>query len=157
MEAPSVSVVLGELKKKPGGPKAEELLRHRMRYQLAGEDRMVERIRENIERFKRIFSGTVLDVGCYTGYLYHALGKPDGYTGLDNWPEAIKVAKEFAPEANFICADVTTDELGSYDYVWCSQTIENGGLSIEFVEKVRKAARIKCFIVQSKSIDDCIS
>jgi SAM-dependent methyltransferase len=120
-----------------------------MKFQLSGEDPMTMRIQPQIDEFRKYFTGTVLDAGCYTGYLYHALGKPHGYVGYDIWPEAIKVAREFAPEAIFITADLRTCRLATYDYVWCSQTIEEGGCPPSVIDRLRAAARIACIFVQS--------
>lgn len=83
-----------------------------------GKDSMTERVVPLIDEYKP--TGKILDVGCYTGWLYHYLGKPEGYVGIDIWKEAIEVAKEFAPEADFRHCNLM-DMVGEFDTVWCIQ------------------------------------
>ena len=64
----------------------------------------------------------MLDVGCMCGFLKHYLDQRIkynfGYVGIDRWPEAIDVAKEFLPKDNFLVRDFVTEEIeGSFDYV----------------------------------------
>jgi len=70
------------LKDSPSGEEAKELLRERMRVQVSDpkKDGLTHRLLPALEMFKDDLKGTILDVGCYTGFLYHHLGKPKTYT-----------------------------------------------------------------------------
>lgn len=110
------------LKTVPTGEPAREALRRRLDLQLVDLtlDPMTAQIMEVLK--ETTFEGRILDVGCYSGWLYHYLGKPAGYTGIDRWLEAIEVAKEYAPEADF--RHISLEELtGQWDMVWCGQVI----------------------------------
>lgn len=133
----------------PSGEEAKKNLRIRMSAQLADieSDPMTKRLLPALEHCKARLKGSVLDVGCYTGLLYHYLGKPEGYTGIDVWPEAINVAKEFAPEADFRVADAFEFD-GRYDVLWCSQIIwhpRDGG-TLRAMHQLSKLAK-KCFFI----------
>ena len=120
--------------------KIKEMLRVRMGFQIRNpmSDPMTSKIIKTVEDNRQHLVGKILDVGCYTGALYHWLGKPPGYVGLDKWQEAIDVAKEFAPEATFICSDVM-DIDGSYDVVWCSQLLfPKGAKEIDKINSLGK-------------------
>ena len=106
------------LKTLPSGQEAVEAIRKRTILQLENpnNDPMVERIFGRINEVK----GQVLDIGCYSGWLYHYLGKPKGYIGIDIWPEMIQVAKEFFPEGDFRCMHAM-DWKDPVEFVWCSQ------------------------------------
>ena len=70
----------------------------------------------------------ILDVGCMCGYLWHHMKKRLGntfrYVGVDDWDEALVIARDFQPEIEVHKCNVLTDELpkmeGGWDYVWCS-------------------------------------
>lgn len=113
------------LKKTPHGEDAKRFLRIRAQAQFVDSevfDPMTSRIEPTIERHRPHLKGSILDVGCYTGHLYHFLGKPRGYVGIDTWTEAIEVAKEFAPEADFRVCDLFKME-GRFDIIWSSQVM----------------------------------
>jgi SAM-dependent methyltransferase len=117
---PVPSDVIQLLKNVPAGEEARRALRKRMSCGLDhySYDPMVARVVPLIDEYKP--TGKILDVGCYTGWLYHYLGKPEGYVGIDLWKEAIDVAKEFAPEADFRHLNLMDME-GEFDTVWCIQ------------------------------------
>jgi SAM-dependent methyltransferase len=97
-------------------------LRRRMQIQLEypSNDAMWARVIPFVDKFREYMTGKILDAGCYTGALYHYLGKPKGYVGIDVWGYAIKVAREFAPEADFRHQNLMDiDE--TFDVVWSSQ------------------------------------
>lgn len=112
------------LKGEPSNDKALKLLRERMAIQIRKpeDDPLSKKLVDCVERFKDDLKGRILDVGCYTGILYHQLKEPAGYTGIDKWPEAIKVAKEYFPKADFRIADGMEFQ-GRYDVLWCSQIV----------------------------------
>lgn len=78
---------------------------------------------------------SILDVGCMCGYFKHYLDLRTRYTfryrGIDRWPEAIQVAKEFFPHEDFIVMDFLEEDIpsnslhGKYDYV-CVNNIQFG-------------------------------
>ena len=65
---------------------------------------------------------TLLDAGCMSGFLYHHLKRyfDFTYTGVDRWPEALQVGREFAPHITFIEGDFIEGKFGEFDYVVCS-------------------------------------
>lgn len=97
-------------------------------------------------------TGTILDVGCYSGWLYHYLGKPKGYVGIDIWPEAIEVAKEFAPEADFRNVNLMDME-GEFDTVWCIQ-IPWGKTAVKAADAVEKMKTLGKRCVVAVTPDD---
>jgi SAM-dependent methyltransferase len=84
---------------------------------------------------------TVFDAGCMCGYFKHFLDvncayKPTYYLGVDRWPEAIEVAREFLPNDWFMEADfLSTPFSGRYDYV-CVNNINFGS---DLDQVIRKA------------------
>src|ERR1019366_10627880 len=46
-------------------------------------------------------SGTMMDIGCYGGWLYPFVKDHVDYHGIDVWPEAIAAAKRRFPEGKF--------------------------------------------------------
>jgi SAM-dependent methyltransferase len=151
-----IESVITDLKKRPSGEEAKNLLRIRMKAALERleADKMTHRmIHAATYCNDQLFGKSVLDVGCYTGYLYHWLGKPKNYTGIDTWPEAIEVAKEFAPEGDFRVADVRMFE-GKYDVVWASQVLWSKTIGIQnAVEAAKKLAKTLVFVLASDDYD----
>lgn len=80
---------------------------------------MGSRINDLLDDILPELSGTFLDVGCYGGSLYPKVRHKVSYTGIDNWPDAIRVAKTLFDGKFEVC------ELKSYkqkhDIVWASQ------------------------------------
>jgi SAM-dependent methyltransferase len=112
-----------------------------MELALAGEDPMTNRMLSEAESLRGHLVGSILDVGCYTGFLYHWLGKPKGYVGVDVWSEAIDVAHEFAPEADFRVQDAAK-MTESFDVIWCSQVLWERSIGIrKAVEILRKLTK----------------
>ena len=83
-------VVSGEivkyLKGAPDGPQAVAALKERVSLSVEdlNNDPMTARLLPILKKTK--FDGSILDAGCYGGWLYGYLGKPKGYTGIDKWP-----------------------------------------------------------------------
>lgn len=146
--------VVTALKKIPNGKKGRKLLRMRMLQQLEDPegDPLTKRLLPPIEFCRAGLKGRILDVGCYTGFLYHYLGKPEGYTGIDIWPEAIEIAKEFAPEADFRLEDGFKVE-GYWDVLWCSQIVWGQRRVVEAIEKMKHLASRYYFIVVDKDLE----
>lgn len=110
------------LRKAGRGKSLEKYIRRRTEIQLLHPefDPMLEEWRPTAEKHRHLLTGRILDAGCMNGYLYHFLGKPNGYVGVDISEEFITVAREFAPEAEFRVQDLRDVE-GHFDVVWCSQ------------------------------------
>ena len=140
------------LKQNQHGPEVLEALRYRtMVHWLRPElDRLSARMlpvyTEIAGHLEWPFS--ILDVGCMTGWLKHFLSqrfeKPFNYVGIDNWDEALMVAKEFDPYINVHKADILEDEIpgplgpgftSDYKYAWCSN-IQFGKLAPQVIQKM---------------------
>ena len=91
---------------------------------------------------------SILDVGCMCGWLKHFLLRhfetPIHYVGIDKWPEALKVAKEFDPLIDVSLKDILEDEIpgpygegftDQYRYTWCSN-INFGKNAPKVIEKM---------------------
>ena len=120
------------LKQHQHGPKVVKALRLRTASHWLDPtiDRLSSRMLEAYAKLCEIVEWpfNILDCGCMCGYLNHfmELNLPPEkrnfrYVGIDNWPEALKVAEEFQPRIDVRQADILKDELpGPFDYVWCS-------------------------------------
>lgn len=116
------------LKKNFDGPEVVKALRFRLGVHLDDptRDPLSNQVWESYLRLPKHMEEpfSFLDCGCMSGFMYHHLKKyfkDFTYTGLDRWPEALQVGREFAPEANFIQGDFETEPVyGSYDYVLIS-------------------------------------
>lgn len=141
--------IIVALKKVGTGPTTRKQLRIRMQAEMEDPDSdpMTARLIPALELCRPDLVGKILDVGCYTGFLYHYLGKPKNYTGVDVWSDAIEVAKEFFPEADFRALDAFTLE-GKWDVLWCSQIIWHGfeGGPVKAIESLKHLAK-KCLFV----------
>lgn len=142
--------ILSRCKLLPHGDEGMDLMLQRTRVQIANPKddpltlRVVEHMREtDFSKFE-----SVLDVGCYGGFLYH-FKKPRGYVGIDIYKPAIEAAKTLAPEADFRCEDVLNHE-GYYDLVWSSQVNWRGTQKQAF-DKMMSLGKKHVFIfVQSE-------
>lgn len=125
------------LKQTQSGEEAKQALRYRtMVHWLHPElDRLSSRMlpvyTELLGHLKWPFS--ILDVGCMTAWLHHFLAvrtpRPFKYTGVDVWPEALDVAREFQPYIDVRPCDVLKEDLPTphgdgfteqFKYTWCS-------------------------------------
>ena len=88
---------------------------------------------------KNILPGSVLEIGCSTGYGYPFLNTK-AYMGLDYDPIIIDVAKrqEWSDDATFYQADINTYELGTYTNIIAFEVIEHLDNGLEIVEKLKK-------------------
>lgn len=77
------------------------------------------------EKFKGEFSGSILDVGCYAGWLLGFLQKDNidiAYTGLDRWKAAIEAARYiWGGGGSFVLGDAVEDFGREYGVIWVSQ------------------------------------
>ena len=67
-------------------------------------------------------NSSILDVGCGFGGLYKFLISNQikaAYLGIDIVPKMIEIAREKNPTGKFKVADLFTEELGKFDYVFC--------------------------------------
>lgn len=110
------------LKRKGGGLAVLELLRSRLRQQIAEPktDKLTAAVIHGLWAVLPTFNGTLLDVGCHAGWLYHFVKAKVDYHGIDNYPEAIKVAKEFFPAERFSVEDLLESKRTA-DIVWATQ------------------------------------
>jgi SAM-dependent methyltransferase len=88
---------------------------------------------------QNVLPGSVLEVGCSTGYGYQFLQSP-AYIGLDYDPLIVEVAKEqeWSDNAAFYQADINTYELGTYTNIIAFEVIEHLDNGLEIVEKLKK-------------------
>lgn len=88
---------------------------------------------------KNVLPGSVLEIGCSTGYGYQFLNSP-AYMGLDYDPIIVEVAKEqqWSDDATFYYADINTYELGQYTNIIAFEVIEHLDNGLEIVEKLKK-------------------
>ena len=88
---------------------------------------------------KNIFPGSVLEIGCSTGYGYQFLNSP-AYMGLDYDPIIVDVAKEqqWSDDATFYQADINTYELGQYTNIIAFEVIEHLDNGLKIVEKLKQ-------------------
>lgn len=88
---------------------------------------------------QNVLPGSVLEIGCSTGYGYQFLQSPV-YIGLDYDPLIVEVAKEqeWSDNASFYQADINTYELGTYTNIVAFEVIEHLDNGLEIVEKLKK-------------------
>ena len=88
---------------------------------------------------KNILPGSVLEIGCSTGYGYQFLNT-EAYMGLDYDPIIVDVAKEqqWSDNATFYHADINTFELGRYSTIIAFEVIEHLDNGLEIVEKLKQ-------------------
>lgn len=88
---------------------------------------------------------TILDVGCYKGYLSRFLYQRN-YHGIDIFPEHVEQAREAHPGLKFECADFR-DLVGKWDVVICCRVLMHLPNYVECVKKLLKLRRKKLFLV----------
>ena len=88
----------------------------------------------------QITQGTVLEIGCSTGFGLQFLPDNIRYTGIDHGALAIEAAQEqqWQPHAEFICADINQFELGYYDTIIAFEVIEHLENGLAVVEKLKQ-------------------
>jgi glycosyltransferase involved in cell wall biosynthesis len=88
---------------------------------------------------KNILPGSVLEIGCSTGYGYQFLNTK-AYMGLDYDPIIVDVAKDqqWSDDATFYQADINTYELGTYTNIIAFEVIEHLDNGLEVVEKLKQ-------------------
>ena len=88
---------------------------------------------------QNILPGSVLEIGCSTGYGYQFLNSP-AYMGLDYDPIIVDVAKEqqWSDDATFYQADINAYELGQYTNIIAFEVIEHLDNGLEIVEKLKQ-------------------
>ena len=88
---------------------------------------------------KNVLPGSVLEIGCSTGYGCQFLQSP-AYIGLDYDPIIVDVAKEqqWSDNATFYQADINTYELGQYTNIIAFEVIEHLDNGLEIVEKLKQ-------------------
>lgn len=98
---------------------------------------------------------SILDAGCLSGFLYHHLKrykKDFTYTGIDVWPAAIMVAKEYAPGVDFRIADFLSFSDKPFDYVWCCNIKWDGSSLARARKNLIPLAKKKCIFVHPGSV-----
>ena len=85
-------------------------------------------------------AGTVLEIGCSTGFGSQFFSPNVDYLGLDYDKEIVGIARcEFQkPNRKFEWADINTYELGHYDTIVAFEVIEHLDNGLEIVEKLKK-------------------
>lgn len=88
---------------------------------------------------RNVLPGSVLEIGCSTGYGYQFLKSP-AYLGLDYDPIIVEVAKDqqWSDDATFYQADINTYELGTYTNIIAFEVIEHLDNGLEIVEKLKQ-------------------
>jgi len=89
---------------------------------------------------KNVLPGSVLEIGCSTGYGYQFLDQSVPYLGLDYDPIIVDVAKEqqWSDNATFYQADINTFELGRYTNIIAFEVIEHLDNGLKIVEKLKQ-------------------
>lgn len=88
----------------------------------------------------QITGGSVLDIGCSTGFGLQFLPENITYTGIDYNKIIIECAKEqqWRDGAEFVHADINMYDLGYYDTIIAFEVIEHLENGFEIVEKLKK-------------------
>ena len=72
---------------------------------------------------------SVVDIGCGTGHLMQMLNEtfhPSSLTGLEQSQNAIRVARDLLPTAQFYCCDITNrNGLHQFDVLFCVEVLEH--------------------------------
>ncbi|QNR85286.1 class I SAM-dependent methyltransferase [Pedobacter riviphilus] len=92
-----------------------------------------------VNLFKKVPFGSVLDVGCGQGVLYHylkAAAEPLNYMGIDISGNAIGKAKASFPEANFKQLDFDYQKLeGKFDVIIFNETLYYFNRPLSIIQK----------------------
>lgn len=108
-------------------------------------------LRENHARRESV---TLLDVGAATGagtallkslLSTEMLWCPTEVTGLDIFPSRIVCARNNFPEFDYVISNVFDHER-TYDYVYCSHTVEHVPEPQAFIERLTRLARHNVFV-----------
>jgi 2-polyprenyl-3-methyl-5-hydroxy-6-metoxy-1,4-benzoquinol methylase len=85
----------------------------------------------------------ICDLGCGAGWLTNILSSFGPSVGVELSPDAVEVAKQRYPGAQFVCADATTwePEAGSFDVVVSQEVIEHISDKPKYLSVVHKALR----------------
>jgi GT2 family glycosyltransferase len=88
---------------------------------------------------RNLLPGSVLEIGCSTGYGYQFLPTDVTYIGLDYDPIIIDVAKEqqWSDNAIFYQADINTFDLGRYSNIIAFEVVEHLDNGLEIVERLK--------------------
>jgi glycosyltransferase involved in cell wall biosynthesis len=88
---------------------------------------------------QNLLPGSVLEIGCSTGYGYQFLNSP-AYIGLDYDPIIIDVAKKqsWSDSASFYYADINKYDLGLYSTIIAFEVVEHLDNGLEVVERLKK-------------------
>lgn len=87
---------------------------------------------------KNMLPGSVLEIGCSTGYGYQFLDT-QAYIGLDYDPIIIDVAKDqqWSDNATFYYADINKFDLGRYSTIIAFEVVEHLDNGLELVERLK--------------------
>lgn len=107
---------------------------------LAGEQVPVREAARYKWAAERTLGGSILEVGCSSGFGSQFFHPVADYTGVDYDREIIDVARfEFGGKnRKFEWADINTYELGQYDTIVAFEVIEHLDNGLEIVEKLKK-------------------
>jgi SAM-dependent methyltransferase len=147
------------LKKNFDGEEVLEALRFRLRLHLQDptQDPLSNQVWLGYQELPKIIKTpcSILDAGCMSGFLYHHLKKhitDYTYTGVDRWDAALQVAKEFAPEVEFVKGNLETDFFGYFDYVICSNIPWQVGDKNKAVENLLKQTRKELIFIHPGNV-----
>ena len=89
---------------------------------------------------RNLLPGSVLEIGCSTGYGYQFLPTSTTYMGLDYDPIIVDVAKEqqWSDNATFYQADINTYDLGHYGNIIAFEVVEHLDNGLEVVERLKQ-------------------
>ena len=107
----------------------------------------MEKISRNLKDFRQVFMKrqSLIDVGCGRGSVYHWLGCPKDYIGIDRDPEEIKAAKELHPGARFEVRDLFDLDLKA-DWVICSRVLMHIPRPFDAIKRLRECGRTVLFV-----------
>ena len=138
------------LKKKPTGEEAIGWLKMRLQVQITDplEDKLSRELIKPLHKIIPTLSGTFLDVGCLTGWVYHYVKDVVDYHGIDIYKEAIAAAQAEFPPERFSVEDLRSCKRKA-DIVWGSQL--HPELDIEvFLPKLAEMSNGRVFWTQTR-------